>query len=42
VMAIQGIVGVLIVKDDRVGVAGNLPQIVKCDDPDFELKTRHR
>jgi uncharacterized protein len=41
VMAIPGIAGVLIVKDDRVGVAGNLPPLVKCEDPDFELKTRH-
>jgi ApbE superfamily uncharacterized protein (UPF0280 family) len=42
VMAIPGIDGMLIVKDDRVGVAGNLPQLVQCADPDFELKTRHR
>jgi len=42
VMAIPGIDGVLIVKDDRVGVAGDLPPLVKCDDPDFALKTRHR
>jgi ApbE superfamily uncharacterized protein (UPF0280 family) len=41
-MAIPGIEGVLIVGDERVGVAGNLPQLVKCADPDFELKTRHR
>lgn len=42
VMAIAGIIGVLIFKDDRVGVAGDFPQLVKCDDPDFALKTRHR
>lgn len=42
VMAIPGIVGLLIVKDDRVGVAGDLPQLVQCEDPDFALKTRHR
>jgi ApbE superfamily uncharacterized protein (UPF0280 family) len=42
VMAIPGICGVLIVKDDRVGVAGDLPPLVKCEDPDFALKTRHR
>lgn len=42
VAAIPGIDGVLIVKADRVGVAGNLPRLVKADDPDFELKTRHR
>lgn len=42
VMSIPGIEGALIVKDDRVGVAGDLPQLVKCDDPDFALKTRHR
>ena len=42
VMAIPGIEGVLIVKDDRVGVAGDVPRLVKCDDPDFALKTRHR
>jgi ApbE superfamily uncharacterized protein (UPF0280 family) len=42
VMTIPGVDGVLIVKDDRVGVAGNLPPIVQCADPDFALKTRHR
>jgi ApbE superfamily uncharacterized protein (UPF0280 family) len=42
VAAIAGIVGVLIVKDDRVGIAGDLPRLVKCDDLDFALKTRHR
>jgi uncharacterized protein len=42
VLAIPGVDGVLIVKDDRVGVAGNLPQLVPCADPDFDLKTRHR
>lgn len=41
VMEIPGIDGVLIVKDDRVGVAGNLPHLVQCADPDFALKTRH-
>jgi hypothetical protein len=25
-----------------VGVAGDLPPLVKCEDPDFALKTRHR
>jgi hypothetical protein len=42
VMAIPGIEGVLIVQDDRVGVAGDLPRLVQCADPDFALKTRHR
>lgn len=42
VAAIPGVVGVLLVKDDRVGIAGNLPPLVKCDDPDFPLKTHHR
>jgi uncharacterized protein len=42
VMAIQGIEAALIVKDDRVGVAGDLPRLVQCADPDFALKTRHR
>jgi len=42
VMAIPGVDGVLIVENDRVGVAGNLPQLVQCADPDFALKTRHR
>jgi ApbE superfamily uncharacterized protein (UPF0280 family) len=41
-MEIPGVAGVLIVKDDRVGVAGDLPPLVKCEDPDFALKTRHR
>jgi uncharacterized protein len=42
VMAIPGIEGALIVKGDRVGVAGDLPPLVPCADPDFALKTRHR
>jgi ApbE superfamily uncharacterized protein (UPF0280 family) len=27
--SLQGVIGVLIVKDDRIGLAGNLPQLVK-------------
>ena len=42
VMKIPGIAGVLIVKDGRVGVAGDLPPLVKCDDPGFAGKTHHR
>ena len=42
VMEIPGVEAVLIVKDDRVGAAGSLPPLVKCADPDFALKTRHR
>ena len=29
IMAIQGIAGVLIVKDDRIGLAGRLPRLIK-------------
>jgi ApbE superfamily uncharacterized protein (UPF0280 family) len=41
VMAIAGIEGVLIIKDDRVGVAGDLPPLVACADPRFAGKTFH-
>lgn len=41
-MAVAGIVGVLIVKGDRVGIAGDLPPLVQCDDPDLVRKARHR
>jgi len=37
-MDINGIIGVLIIKDDRVGVAGKLPEIVKNIDPDIRNK----
>jgi len=29
IQGLQGVIGVLIVKDDRIGLAGNLPQLVK-------------
>lgn len=41
IMAIRGIEGVLIVKDDRVGVAGDMPRLVRCEDPSFAGKTFH-
>lgn len=37
-MKINGITGVLIIKDDKVGLAGNLPDIVKNVDPDLKNK----
>jgi ApbE superfamily uncharacterized protein (UPF0280 family) len=40
-MGIPGIQAVLLVKDDRVGVAGDLPPLVRCEDPSFEGKTLH-
>jgi ApbE superfamily uncharacterized protein (UPF0280 family) len=41
VSSIPGIMGVLIIKDDRVGFTGNLPRLVKCEDPGFEGKAFH-
>jgi ApbE superfamily uncharacterized protein (UPF0280 family) len=41
IMAIRGIEAVLIIKEDRVGVAGELPQLVRCEDPSFAGKTFH-
>ena len=36
--AIEGIDGVLLVKGDRVGLAGNLPQLAANRDADLALK----
>jgi uncharacterized protein len=41
VSSIPGILGLLIIKDDKVGVSGNLPALVKCDDPGFQSKAFH-
>jgi ApbE superfamily uncharacterized protein (UPF0280 family) len=41
IMAIRGIEAVLIIKEDRVGVAGELPPLVRCEDPSFAGKTFH-
>jgi len=41
IMAIPGIEAVLLVKDDRVGVAGDMPPLVRCEDPTFEGKAFH-
>jgi hypothetical protein len=41
IMAIPGIEAVLLVKDDRVGVAGDMPPLVRCEDPAFEGKAFH-
>jgi uncharacterized protein len=41
VMDIPGIRGLLIIKEDRVGVAGDLPPIVRCEDPELPGKARH-
>ncbi len=41
VSSIPGILGVLIIKDDKVGFTGNLPRLVKCEDPGFVGKAFH-
>ena len=41
VMAITGIQGVLLIRDGRVGVAGDLPPLVRCADPRFAGKVFH-
>lgn len=41
IMTIPGIEAVLLVKDDRVGVAGDVPPLVRCADPSFEGKAFH-
>jgi ApbE superfamily uncharacterized protein (UPF0280 family) len=41
VSGIAGMSGVLIIKEDKVGMAGSLPPLVKCDDPGFTDKTFH-
>lgn len=41
VMGISGIQGVLIIKDDRVALAGDLPPLVRSTDPTFAGKTFH-
>jgi ApbE superfamily uncharacterized protein (UPF0280 family) len=41
VSSIPGILCVLIIKDDKVGVIGDLPALVKCDDPGFQAKAFH-
>jgi uncharacterized protein len=38
VLAIPGVQGVLIIRDGRVGVAGDLPPLVPCADPGFAGK----
>jgi ApbE superfamily uncharacterized protein (UPF0280 family) len=41
VSAIPGIQGVILIKEDRMGVAGDLPPLVRCEDPNFQGKTFH-
>jgi uncharacterized protein len=41
VLAIPGVEGVLIIRDGRVGVAGDLPPLVACADPRFAGKAFH-
>jgi ApbE superfamily uncharacterized protein (UPF0280 family) len=41
IVSISGIVGVFIIKEDKIGMAGSLPRLVKCDDPDLQRKARH-
>lgn len=38
ILAIDGILGVLVVKEDRVGLAGDLPELVRHDDREFSGK----
>jgi ApbE superfamily uncharacterized protein (UPF0280 family) len=39
--SVPGVHGVLIIKGDKVGVAGNLPPLVRCNDGRFVGKTFH-
>jgi uncharacterized protein len=41
VMAIPGVTAVLIVKGEKVGVAGDLPELLKANDPRFAGKACH-
>ena len=41
IMAIAGITGVLLMKDDRIGMKGDLPPLARAGDPGFEAKTLH-
>ncbi len=41
VMAIDGIEAALIIKEDRVGVAGDLPELLRAEDPRFAGKACH-
>jgi ApbE superfamily uncharacterized protein (UPF0280 family) len=41
VSRIPGVLGVLLVKDDRVGLVGDLPQLVRQQDPGFPRKVTH-
>jgi ApbE superfamily uncharacterized protein (UPF0280 family) len=38
IVSIPGILGALIIKDERVGIAGELPQLVKNCDPELKSK----
>ena len=40
-MAIEGISGVLIIRDDRFGAAGVIPELIKSLDPDIKEKVSH-
>ena len=37
-MAIGGILGVFLVKGDKVGLGGELPELVSLRDPDIQAK----
>ncbi len=39
--AIPGIQGVLLIKEDRIGVVGDIPPLVRCEDPRLQGKTFH-
>ncbi len=38
IMAIDGIRGILIVKNDKVGIGGDIPEIIRNNDPKTERK----
>ena len=43
IISIQGIQGILIVKGDKIGIAGDVPELIKNSDPRIKEKiTRHR
>jgi ApbE superfamily uncharacterized protein (UPF0280 family) len=41
IVSIPGILGVLIIKDERVGIAGDLPQLIKNVDPELKYTITH-
>ena len=37
-VSIEGILGVLIIRDDKFGAVGDLPEIIRSADPDLKAK----